>query len=223
MLSSLAYKEWLKLRYVFWVPFLFIALALGDALITFRHVNEIIGPLMLWLDAVFYDKVFFDSLLPAGVFCGIWTALFQFVPECQGKRLRLLFHLPVRHRVSLYFIIFTGLLICSAGLLVSLGGLSLLVAHYLPREMVIRSVLTALPWMLASYPAYLGTVLLIVEPLWTRKFLLGILTVLFLKPFFASEIPGAYQHSILSFALLTLLWLFPLDVLANRFKRGARW
>ncbi|NJB66668.1 hypothetical protein GGQ74_000308 [Desulfobaculum xiamenense] len=223
MLSALAYKEWLKLRRVFWVPIAAAAVGLGDTLLTYRHVNEIIGPVMLWLDAVYYDKVFFSGVMFAGVFAGAWFALFQFVPECAGNRLRLLFHLPVPHRRSVYFIAGTGLCATAAVAGGTLLGVALIVGRYMPAEAVARAIITCAPWMLAALPAYMGTALVVMESSWVRRLCLGITTALFIMPLFASQVPGAYATGLPAFAAASLLWLLPLDVQAHRFKRGTRW
>lgn len=223
MLSSLIYKEWLKLRRVFWVPFALLALGLGDAVINFRHINEVIGPVMLWLDAVYYEKIFYSGIKFIGIFTGVWFALFQFVPECSGKRLRLLFHLPVDHRKALYFIALSGLLATLGVCLLAMGGVGIIISGYMPSECVRDALITCAPWMLASIPAYMGTSLTIMEPLRMRKMLVAGITALFILPLFESQVPTAYSQSLAAFCAITLLWSFPMSLLAYRFKRGTKW
>lgn len=223
MHSALAYKEWLKLRRVFWVPLAVAALALGYTLVSFRHVAEVIGPVMLWLDAVFYEKVFYNHVQLVTAFSGIWFALFQFVPECSGKRLRLLFHLPVPHRKAIYSIVAIGLGATLGVAALTLAGVAAIVATYLPAEAVVSAMVTTAPWLLAGIPAYMGTALVIMEPRPARKLFLSAIFVLFLLPLFDNPVPAAYGPILPGYAVLCLLWLLPLDLLAHRFKRGTTW
>lgn len=223
MFAALLYKEWLKLRLVFWGPLVAILVSLGLALINFRHVNEIIGPVMLWYDAVLLDKIFYSELKYVFVFTAMWFALFQFVPECSGKRLRLLFHLPVPRRRGMYFMVGVGLTCTIAIGLIGVGGVACIVGAFMPVEAVRIAVLTCLPWTLASLPAYLGTVLVVMDPAWPHKFLHGAVTALFVYELTAPSMQGAFEPTIVLYALCCLLWILPVELAAFRVKRGAAW
>jgi len=219
----LAYKEWLKLRLVFWVPLGAVFVALGLALVGFRHVNEIIGSTMLWYDVALLDKVFYSDLKYVAVFAALWFALFQFVPECTGKRLRLLFHLPVPRRSAVYFMVGVGMSCVVAVCLVAAIGVACIVGAFMPVEAVRTVLFTCTPWFLAGIPAYLGTVLMIMEPAWPHKFLHGAATALFVHELTTTSMQGAYEYSLPIYALACLLWVLPIELAAFRFKRGGAW
>ncbi|WP_147818881.1 hypothetical protein [Salidesulfovibrio onnuriiensis] len=223
MFAALAYKEWLKLRLVFWVPLAAVLVALALALVDFRHVNEMIGPVMLWYDVALLDKVFYSDLRYVFVCVSVWFALFQFVPECTDNRLRLLFHLPVPRRKAVYFMVGVGLICTAVVGLAAVSGLACIVGAFMPVEAVCIAVLTCAPWLLASIPAYLGTVLVVMEPAWPHKFVHGAVTALFVHGLTASSMQGAYEHTIVLYALGCLLWILPIELAAFRVKRGGAW
>lgn len=223
MFTALTYKEWLKLRLVFWVPLAVTLAALAQVLVSFRHVNEIIGPTMLWIDVALADKVFYTDLKYVAVFAAVWFALFQFVPECSGKRLRLLFHLPVPRRRAVAFMVGIGLICVTSVCLLSVIGLGLIVGHYMPFQAVRTVLLTCLPWLLAGFPAYLGTVLVTMEPAMPHKFMHGLATVLFVDMLTSTAVQGAFEHRLWLYGAACLLWLLPIEMAAYRFKRGLSW
>ena len=223
MFTALAYKEWLKLRLVFWVPFLSVFVGLALIWVTFRHVNEMIGPTMLWVDVALVDKVFYYNLKYASVFAALWFALFQFVPECSGKRLRLLFHLPVPRRHAVYFMVGIGVACVALVCLVAIIGVAGIVSYYMPIEAVKTVLLTVAPWFLAGLPVYLGTVLVIMEPALPHKFLHGAASLFFAYELTSTSMQGAYEYSLPLYALACLLWVLPIELAAYRFKRGMSW
>ncbi|BCS88133.1 hypothetical protein [Pseudodesulfovibrio sediminis] len=223
MYTALAYKEWLKLRRVFWVPLIVVLGALASIFISFRHVNEIIGPTMLWIDVAVADKIFYNDLRYVPVFAAMWFALFQFIPECSGKRLRLLFHLPVPRRRALYFMVGIGLACTGVVCVIGAIGLALIVGHYMPFQAVRCVVFTCAPWFMAGFPAYLGTVLVIMDPAWPHKFMHGFVSILFVQELISSASQGAFEYSLIYYALACLLWILPIEVSAYRFKQGVSW
>ncbi|XPV74701.1 MAG: hypothetical protein ACNI27_08620 [Desulfovibrio sp.] len=223
MIAALAYKEWLKLRGVFWGPLIVVGAALCFVFISFRHVNEIIGSTMLWVDVAIADKIFYTNLKYVAVYAGVWFALFQFIPECSGKRLRLLFHLPVNRRKSVYFMVGIGLLCTAAVCGVAAAGLACIVGTYMPFQAVKMTLLTCAPWLLAGIPAYLGAVLVVMDPSWWHKLMHGFVTTVFIFILTAPTMQGAFEHSLHFYALACLFWVLPLEVAAFRFKRGVTW
>ncbi|WP_319542100.1 hypothetical protein [uncultured Pseudodesulfovibrio sp.] len=223
MFTALVYKEWLKLRLVLWVPFLAVLTALGLVLVSFRHVKEMIGATMLWVDVALVEKVFYYDLRYVSVFAALCFALFQFVPECSGKRLRLLFHLPVPRRQAVYFMVGIGLACTALVCMVAAIGLAGIVGYYMPAEAVKMVLLTAAPWFLAGIPVYLGVVLVIMEPALPHKFLHGGATVLFVLELTTTSMQGAFEYSLSLYVLACLLWVLPIELAAYRFKRGMAW
>ena len=113
-----------------------------------------------------------------------------------------------------------GLLI----LLVCFASNYLLMAIYLQGilapELYSRILLTALPWYLAGFTAYLLIAWVCLEPTWKRRIFNLIVTVLLLRIFFLSSDPEAYNGflpGLIVYSLLTvsLSWLSVI-----RFKAG---
>ena len=220
MFAALAYKEWLKLRMVFWVPLLGALLASGSVWATMRHVNEIIGPGMLWYDALLADKIFYADFKSVPALSALWFALFQFVPECSARRLRLLFHLPVPRRRAIYFMVVVGLACTAATCFLGLVAIGLIIRHYMPIEAVCTAFLTCGPWWLSAFTTYLGAVLVLMEPSWSHKLVYGLCTAVFALVLTSTAMQGAYLHSLPWYALACLLWVLPVELAAGRFKRG---
>ncbi|VFQ46248.1 hypothetical protein [Desulfoluna butyratoxydans] len=219
MYKAIVYKEWIKLRW-FLLVLLGITLAVyGKIFIMLRSAVLAKGAYHLWYMAAIKQSVFYGDIMWLAPFVGLVTALVQFVPETGKRRLRILFHLPLPHTLSLVCMLGVGCL-CVAGLCgISAVCLALIMGCYFPAEIVSGALLTAAPWCLAAVPAYFGAVLALVETAWWRKAVYGVIafgTVLLLvkKSF------GVFELSLGGYALACALYLPTVLLPAHRFKRG---
>ena len=84
MIKALFFKEWIKLRYFWCIPFIFAGAALADYHLTFKGVLSMHGAVDTWNGLIFKESIYFGSLQWAFILGGIWLASVQMVPECVG-------------------------------------------------------------------------------------------------------------------------------------------
>lgn len=221
MIKALFFKEWLKLRYFLWVPFMFAGAALADYCLTLKGVLAMHGAIDTWNGIIAKDTIYFNSLQWAFVLGGVWLASVQLIPESTNKRLRLLFHLPVSSCLSLGVQIITGLgvmlaLFCVASLAFILAG------RYFgfPPEMLMPMFRTILPWGLAGAVSWCATAAAIADPSFRRKIVIaltgfGYITMLSNGRGFASM-----DSSLWLYILACLPWPLALGAAALRVKEG---
>lgn len=222
MITPFLFKEWIKLRRLAWVPPLLVAGALVDAWLSMRGLRTNHGATQLWNALVYKQDIYFDKLAYALPLSGMWYACVQYLPECSGRRLRLLFHLPVSHWQALYVPAAVGL-VCVAVLSVgALTGLWAILAFgfRLPSEIALPMVLTALPWGLAALVAYLASAATIAEPSALRRLAVALAGFAFVSMLTRTAGFAGMTGSLGVYALLCLLWLLPLEAAAQRVKEG---
>jgi len=156
--QALLAKEWIKLRRGVWLLPLLVGFAAMDGLLVLKTISRQHGPMGLWVTLVGKEPTFFSWYALLGL-CGLLLGFLQAWPECQGRRLRLLFHTPLPAERILGVMLGVGLavlVVLNIAAHVALAG-SMLVFH-LPWD-VIRPVLLAVaPWSALSLTIYLCTV-----------------------------------------------------------------
>ncbi|SCY60633.1 hypothetical protein [Desulfoluna spongiiphila] len=219
MYKAIVYKEWIKLR---WFLLIMLGITLAVHLKIFIMLRSAVvakGAYHLWYMAAVKQAVFYGDIMWLAPFIGLVTALAQFVPETGKSRLRILFHLPLPHDVSLVCMLGVGCLWVGGLCGVSALCLAVTMGTYFPPELVMSALVTAAPWFLASVPAYFGTVLAMVETAWWRKVVYGVvaygLVLLMMK-----ETMGFFEWSLGWYALAFALYLPTVLLPAHRFKRG---
>ncbi len=214
-------KEWIKLRFLGWLPLLLLAAILLEIRMSFAGYIAAHGPASLWQALVYKQVVLFERLEWVFVASGLLLACLQYLPECTGRRLRLLFHMPVSHRLSLHAMAFVGLLSCLA--LGALGylGLWLVVSEiHLPPELKKAMCDTMLPWILSSLVAYFTAAAAIAEPSWPRKLAVVFVGVGYLYLLSAQAGFAGMQTSLPYYILICLPWPVAFEAAALRVKEG---
>lgn len=222
MNTALLFKEWIKLRKLAWIPLLLIIGALVDAWLSLRGLRANHGPTPLWNALVYKQGIYFDKLAYVLPLAGVWYACVQYLPECSGKRLRLLFHLPTSHWRALYLPAAVGLACMAAISLLALGGLWAILALALrfPAELVGPMVETALPWTLAGAVAYLATAAVIAEPAGFRRLAIALAALAYISMLTPLLGFAVMTGSLVWYVLACLPWLLPLEAAAQRVKGG---
>ncbi len=183
MIKALIYKEWIKVRYIFILPFIVILLALCDYYWTLLAVQSMHGAINLWAGLVFKETVYFENLKYVFIFSGIWYAYFQLVPECTGKKLRLFFHLPISYKVALFITIFSALFLFMLLFLVCFLAFSWINTSLFnfPKELSIPMVQTIYPWVLAGFATWCLAGAIIADPSFIRKIALGAIAYVYIQ------------------------------------------
>lgn len=214
------YKEWIKTRWFLLLACLAMWGFAGYCMLRVNRVVDLKGVEHLWEVMLSRDAVFVDLLEFVPLLIGVLLALVQFVPEMHRKCLKLTLHLPYPQLKMINGMLLYGLL----ALLLCYGAGYLLMFAYLQNilacELYSRILLTALPWHLAGWAAYLLLAWICLEPTWKRRVLYLAASLLLLRIFFLAPAPEAYNGFLPLLALCTLLLTSLSWLSVARFKEG---
>ncbi|MDR2081753.1 MAG: hypothetical protein LBP54_07720 [Campylobacteraceae bacterium] len=220
--KAILLKERIKLRKFFWIPFLAIFAVVIDAYISYKGVIAHKGATMLWLELIYKQDIYFGKLQWVFIAGGILFSYVQFMPECKEKRLRIMFHLPVSYRFSIYSIMGVGIVL---NLLLAVTALSLLAALFFamrfPCELSFDMIMTVIPWAIAGFVSYLAAAAVIAEPSIAKKFIFGGMWAVFMSLLTESNGFFSFQKDLWLYLLVSLLWLFAFESAALKTKGGS--
>jgi len=170
-ITAFAEKEWIKLRHALWILPVLVLYAAGDTLLNLHTMSRVYGQNGLWEVVVFKQPLFFSSYRLV-ILCGIVTGFLLTWTETRNKRLRLMFHMPLRPELMISQLLFSGLLVMIVvnTLLYLLLTVSLKIYHF-PGDILYPVLLTVLPWSILSIIAYLLTTALLLAPTLRLKLL----------------------------------------------------
>lgn len=222
MIKAIFYKEWIKVRYFFPLGALFLLGAAAYALLRVQRVVTFKGAAHVWEVMLDKEAVFIDILQYFPALLGIVLALVQFIPEMTQKRLKLTLHLPFPQRRMILLMTGIGLGILLSLFIVQVAVLWGYFHALLAPELVVRILLTALPWYLAGLTLYLLTTWICLEPTWKRRLADLLIAIGIGRIFFLSDTPQAYD-GMLPWLLVLLVGSLFLPLLSvHRFKQGCQ-
>jgi hypothetical protein len=222
MYKSLAYKEWLKVRW-------FALGALGLEIIvliyifsSLRATIEFNSAVNIWSAIIYKNFMFFQPLQYLPLFIGLGIGIAQYLPEVSEQKLKLTLHLPLKENIIFLFLNLFGTLLLLALFLPVILILIIGSSTSFPSEIINATILTIIPWFVSAFVAYYFVAAIMIEPLWSRKVLLAVLGYIFVTPLLKEVGYGAY--TMVLFALVIIAFFFsPLNLLSGiRFKRGAK-
>ena len=108
MFKSLAYKEWIKIRWTYAVSFGVGVIVLFVIYLNIRAVVEFNNANVVWNYIVFKNYMFFAQFEFIPLLIALAIAVAQFLPEVQNLRLKLTLHLPLKENTILIFLITFG-------------------------------------------------------------------------------------------------------------------
>ena len=216
MLSTVFYKEWIKMRYFFLG---LLCLNIGVCLkiwVDIRRQLQAEHSEMIWYQVIHIKSLFYSDIRYIPLLSGICLAVVQFVPEIIQKRLRLSLHLPVdRERLLSIFLAF-GLGLYAILAVLDTAAVWAVSRLYFPVEVAVSSLATLFPWHYAGFAGYLGMSLILLEPGWLRR-----VFVLLVFSGFISLLFSGSGYCWLNPALVWLVLLMPLFFLTV-FQGGCR-
>lgn len=152
-------KEWIKLRRGVWIIPILIMIAVINSGLKLHSMERAHGAYLMWTTVIFKQAPFFSHLKMTLAICGFIVGFLQAGPECKGRRLRLLFHLPVAPTRIVGIFILTGVSVLTLTGAVTLFGMwGVMTWFSLPAEIIVRVLYTVAPWILASLTGYFCTV-----------------------------------------------------------------
>jgi len=220
MLKSLAFKEWLKVRWVFLGLFAVSIAAIIYIYMEVSHGIEINGAIVFWGYIIAYKIPLASDISYLPFVTGVVIALVQFYPEVNNGRLKLTLHLPVKENRILFMMAAFG-----GGLLFLLAIINLLLIwsfalSYFPKEIADFTVWSVIPSYLAGIIGYFAVAAIMIEPVWSRRvpqiiFSTGLLSILFSS--------GDYSSAFILFYITAGVFMaFTVFLSGFYFKRGIK-
>ena len=222
MFASIAYKEWLKIR---WTYAAMVLVCIGftvNIVLDLNYLVKMERAVNVWSYIIQMQYPFYNSLRYVPLLVGCAVAVAQFVPEVVQSRLKLSLHLPLpENRVMLWMVFFGGGMV-AALLLVVLLALVIIALRFFPAEVMRSMLLTMLPWSLAGLAGYFLAATIIVEPRWLRRVFYILLGYGFLDALVLNVAIEAYRSSLIWFVLLAAFTLPGILLSGFRFRKGVR-
>ncbi|MDR1371962.1 MAG: hypothetical protein LBJ17_02385 [Dysgonamonadaceae bacterium] len=220
MYKSLIYKEWIKTRSTIT---LLAAVFLAAGIYSFMKTGEEIrltGMISFWDTLIQKGINFFTYYKYMPLSLGILTAITQYIPEIQQKRLKLTLHLPMPETRIIITMLLYGLAVTIIFSVITIAVLLSGLSVSFPREIIRLTFWFILPWFLASPAGYLLAAWIIIEPKPHIRILCAVPSAAAMSFFFFNAKAGAMQPFIIYLAIFTIiLILFPLYSI-TRFKEG---
>lgn len=220
MIQGLIQKEWIKTRWAILALYLLGLAVVGYDILTIQRVINLKGAAHLWEILLTKDVIFLSAVQFQPLLTGAALAAIQFVPEMMQKRLKLTLHLPMSGACITFTMLSYGLLSMLLLIIVQYLVLFFYLHSVLAPELVEHLLVSVAPWFMAGLLAYGWTSLIVLEPTWRRRVVYLLMGYGLLRVFFVTEIPRAYQDTLLPLLLITLLLCYFSFLSINRFKEG---
>lgn len=169
MLRTITYKEYLKIRRPFLAILAINLVAVAYVWLETRELFRKEHAEMVWYQVLQLGRLYYGALEYAPVAVGVALALVQFLPEMRNERIRLSLHLPVDASAMMLAHFGAGLAALCCCLAVQAAGLAWITRAWFPAEALTLAFGTWLPWALAGMAGYLGVVLSLLEPTYSRR------------------------------------------------------
>lgn len=218
MLGSIFFKEYLKIRWLWLTLFVINGLIMIYIYIDYRHIFAMNHAEIVWYRVLHLGHIHYVPLKYSLVVTGLMLAFIQFLPEMTGERLRLSLHLPVSPHKLVLAHITVGLTALGLVIALDLAALAQITARYFPAEGVTIALLTALPWSLAGFAAYLGVTLGLLEPSYKLKLLNMAVSAGVVGLFLFPVEPAGYLYLLPNLTLPVLLMIPAVLLPAYRFR-----
>ncbi|TKG92991.1 hypothetical protein EYV94_18645 [Puteibacter caeruleilacunae] len=221
MYKSIFYKEWIKLRRVFFVFLVLGAILAISAWLYLSHVVKFSGAVQVWDMYLYRGQMFYSKFIQYfPVVVGLLLGVSQFVPEITAKRIKLVFRLPIGENIVILTMLGIGVLYVAVILGVMLAFVLLTASIVFPYEVVNSLFVSILPWMMGGLVAYFFTSLVILEPIWRYRICYIPIGFGLVKFFLYSGWYNAYEKClgllIVSGLVLGVVVLYS----ATRFRKG---
>ncbi len=220
MIKALLYKEWIKLRWVFWLVLTGSLLVEAYLFIRVGRSFRIAGAEHIWDVVINRNQFLFADIRFWPLVAGCALALMQFIPEVSMKRLKLTLHLPLNETRIIFTMLAFGIILLvfafSIQLAILFGGISYLFAS----PFLSSAITTLAPWYQCGLAVYLLIAFVCIEPSWWRRIVNSLITLALVQIFFISTVPGAYSGFVVEMLFIPLFALFWVFISVYRFKIG---
>ena len=222
MYKAIAFKEWLKIRWTFFILMIVNITVAISIYLKLSHNIEILQARKVWYNVIFMGDLYYNDFQYIPLLTGLVIATFQFMPEIISDRIKLTFHLPIGENKILFQMMLTGLIYISGIYLVSLILLSVITSLFFPFEVFESMILTVAPWFLAGFAIYFAITAIFIEPIWNRRAVLVFMFLGFISMLFMNYGNNSYSESITLISFMTFILIIPVFLSGFRFKRGKK-
>lgn len=203
--------------------FVSLVLCVAMAVYVVLRINRLIelkGVEHMWMIMLLKDNTFIDLIKYTPLCAGLIIGVAQMAPEMVQKRLKLTLHLPYPQMRMISLMLITGVV----ELLLIFAIQSAMIAIYyqtlIPGELVIRVMLTAMPWYFAGFMAYLFSAAICLEGAWVRRSVLVLLGISAVIVCYLQPAPEAYNGMATLMLVFTVLLSLLVAGSVVRFKEG---
>ncbi|RXJ60574.1 DUF4857 domain-containing protein [Candidatus Marinarcus aquaticus] len=164
MIRSIIQKEWLKLKFIILLLMIVSFVILANFWYNLNFQFSTVEPeSMMWYRFASLEQKPYESLSYLFYIIGFAVAVFQFVPEKIKNRIKIMTHLPISLKRSLFLHLFIGIFyIFILSLLLTLT-IVMIVSFYYPLEIGMVSVKDTSFYFLGSIIVYLGISSAVIE------------------------------------------------------------
>ena len=138
------------------------------------------------------------------------------------KRLKLTLHLPYPQQRMILLMLLAGVGQISIVFLLQAASLWIYLQQHIASEMVSRILLTATPWYICGYTAYLLTAWICLEPTWKLRIVNLLIAAGIVRIFFLLDKPEAYNSFLPTLIIFTILCASLSIRSVVRFKEGCQ-
>ena len=220
MMKYILYKEWLKIKWYSLLAFIAMFGFTFYYLMRMNGVASIKGAGHLWEVMLQKEVIFLDPIKFIPLILGIGMAIVQFAPEMYHKSLKLTLHLPFSSIKLCYMMLAAGFTSLLANFTIVFISMDLVLDTLLAVELKSFILNTTLVWFTAGIAGYLLTSWITLEPSWKMRVFNLIVSMLFIRVFFLSNTPEAYNSFLPYLIIYTLLTASFSWVSIERFKKG---
>jgi hypothetical protein len=220
MLSSIFYKEWIKIGKISLLLAVVGLIIIAGFHLTVRHDLLMKDAEIYWSEILYQKYVYFSIFKFLPLITGLLIGLAQFIPETIDKRIKLSLHLPINEEGIIVKMVAIG-----TGIVLLIFTLFFAVIYgwglvYFPVEIVNKTAVSILPWLFSGLAAYFLAGFVILEPIWKYRILYIITGGAFISLFYKSNVSGAYQPALLP--LLAFVMMLSISSLFSiyRFRKG---
>ena len=222
-LKAIFYKEWIKSRemvlLILTVALLGVAYTFIDTAYLFRSKESI----SIWL-AVLDRKVTITS--PYLEYFFLLTPLLisalQYSSEMVNKRFKLTLHLPLGESKIIAYMLAYGIGVVLTIQLVTICSLVALLSFYYPVEFIYAAMMHLVPFVLAGIAGYLFVAWVVLEPIWRRRVINTLYSIVALTVFTLGHTGTDYIYGLPLLGAMVGLAVVCSYLSASRFKDGAQ-
>jgi len=191
MTNAIMKKEWLKIKLYFIFLMSIIAISQVNFLFNINFDFSTIEPeSMLWYKFVhLQDKPYFYSVY-LYLFLGFSIAVVQFLPEKINNRIKIMAHLPLSLRDSLFIHLFIGMIFTLILFVVLSTSIVLIMIDYYPEVIIQTTLKDTVVYSLLSIIVYLGISAIILE----KKLFILVIKFIFLVAIIFSFLKEQYTY-----------------------------